>query len=186
MEVTFVVKKFFEASLPLIGKQKNCHLLFGPFFHDEFKQFLWEILVKESILGCMYHIFGRILFYQIKDNTRVKSYFRPKWMQFFRSSSIIYHTTYSWNIKCQKCACISGLWVLNEIIQKNILKIWKKSWEPFGSYLLNSTANPAHFQPNWAGLAVLFSRQLLNGSQDFFFFHFNTFIFIYFLKYKTI
>ena len=52
--------------------------------------------------------------------------------------------------------------------KKNILKIGKKSWEPFGSYLLNSTANPAHFHPNWAGLAVLFSRQLLNGSQDFF------------------
>ena len=29
--------------------------------------------------------------------------------------------------------------------------------------------NPAHFHPNWAGLAVLFSRQLLNGSQDLFF-----------------
>ena len=68
------------------------------------------------------------------------------------------HTTYSWNIKWQKCAGISGLWVLNEIIQKNILKIWKKSWEPLGSYLLNSTANPAHFHPYWAGLAVLFSR----------------------------
>ena len=51
---------------------------------------------------------------------------------------------------------------------KKILKIWKKSWEPFGSYLLNSTANSAHFHPNWSGLAVLFSRQLLNGSQDFF------------------
>ena len=50
---------------------------------------------------------------------------------------------------------------------------------------LNSTANPAHFHPNWAGLAVLFSRQLLNGSQDFFF-HFNISIAIYFLKYKTI
>ena len=69
----------------------------------------------------------------------------------------------------KKCVGISGFWVLNEIIQKNILKIWKKSWEPFGSYQLNSTANSAHFHPNWAGLAVLFSRQLLNGSQDFFF-----------------
>ena len=38
---------------------------------------------------------------------------------------------------------------------------------------------------NWAGLAVLFSRQLLNGSQDFFF-RFNILIFIYFFKYKTI
>ena len=74
---------------------------------------------------------------------------------------------------------------LMKSFKKNILKIWKKSWEPFGSYLLNSTANPAHFHPNWAGLAVLFSRQLLNGSQDFFF-RFNILIFIYFFKYKTI
>ena len=44
----------------------------------------------------------------------------------------------------------------------------KKSWEPFGSCLLNSTANPAHFHPSLAGLAVLFSRQLPNGSHDFF------------------
>ena len=50
-------------------------------------------------------------------------------------------------------------------------------------YLINSKANPAHFHPNWAGLAVLFSRQLLNGSQDFFF-RFN--ILIYFFKYETI
>jgi hypothetical protein len=41
-----------------------------------------------------------------------------------------------------------------------------KSWEPFRSCLLNSTANPAHFHQNWAGLAVL--------------------IFIYFFKYGTI
>jgi hypothetical protein len=64
---------------------------------------------------------------------------------------------------------ISGLLVLNEIIQKKYPENMKKSWEPFGSYLLNSTANPAHFHPNWAGLAVLFRRQLLNDSQDIFF-----------------
>ena len=44
----------------------------------------------------------------------------------------------------------------------------KKSWDPFSSYLLNSTANPAHFHRNWAELAVLFSRQIPNGSHDFF------------------
>ena len=27
----------------------------------------------------------------------------------------------------------------------------------------NSTANPANFFPNWAELAVLFNRQILNG-----------------------
>ena len=36
------------------------------------------------------------------------------------------------------------------------------------SYLLNSTANPAKFHSNWAGLAVLFSRQLPNGAHNFF------------------
>ena len=39
---------------------------------------------------------------------------------------------------------------------------------PFGSYLLNSTANPAHFHSNWAESAVLFSRYLPNGTHDFF------------------
>jgi len=51
---------------------------------------------------------------------------------------------------------------------KNMLKVWKKSWEPFGSCLLNSTANQAKLEWKWAGLAVLFSRQLPNGSHDFF------------------
>ena len=51
---------------------------------------------------------------------------------------------------------------------KYMLKVWKKLWEPFGSCLLNSTANPAHFHPSLVGLAVLYSRQLPNGSHDFF------------------
>jgi hypothetical protein len=38
------------------------------------------------------------------------------------------------------------------------IKMKKKSWEPFRSYLLNSTAIPAQFEWKWAGLAVLFSR----------------------------
>ena len=57
----------------------------------------------------------------------------------------------------------------------------KKSWEPFRICLLNSTANSANFHPNWSGLAVLFNRQILNGSQDFFLF--NILILIYFSKY---
>ena len=36
------------------------------------------------------------------------------------------HYTYSWNIKWQKCAGISGLWVLNEIIQKKYPENMKK------------------------------------------------------------
>ena len=46
-----------------------------------------------------------------------------------------------------------------------------KSWEPFWSYQLNSTANPAHSPHNWAKLTVLFSWLLQNGSQDFDFFN---------------
>ena len=37
-----------------------------------------------------------------------------------------WHTTYSWNIKWQKCPGISGLWVLNEIIQKKYPENMKK------------------------------------------------------------
>ena len=62
--------------------------------------------------------------------------------------------------------------------------IFKKINENENIKILERKKNPANFHSNWAGLAVLFSRQLLNGSQDFF--HFNIFIFIYFFKYKTI
>ena len=53
-------------------------------------------------------------------------------------------------------------------LKKYILKFWKKSWVPFGRYLLNSTANPAHFDSNWAESAVLLSRYLPNGTHDYF------------------
>ena len=57
----------------------------------------------------------------------------------------------------------------------------------FGSYLLHATANPAHFYSNWAGLAVLCSRQSSERIPGFFFlFRFNILIVTYFLKYKTI
>ena len=41
-------------------------------------------------------------------------------------------------------------------IEKN-----KKSWEPFRSYQLNSTANPAHLPQNWAKLAKLAKSAVL-------------------------
>ena len=57
----------------------------------------------------------------------------------------------------------------NELILKKYAESLKKIvGEPFRSCLLNSTANPAKLGWKWAGLAVLFSRQLLNGSHDFF------------------
>ena len=44
----------------------------------------------------------------------------------------------------------------------------KKLWKPFKSCLLNNIANPDQFGWKWAGLAVLFSRQLPNTSHDLF------------------
>ena len=72
--------------------------------------------------------------------------------------SLTRHTIYPGNNMCQKCGRKSGLWVLHVIVDKTYAENMKKSWVPFGSYLLNSTANPAHFHSNWAELAVLFSR----------------------------
>ena len=66
------------------------------------------------------------------------------------------NTTYSRNIMFQKFEGICGLWVLNQIVKKNIYaENMKKSWEPLGSYLLNSTGNPEQFEWKWAGLTVL-------------------------------
>ena len=50
-------------------------------------------------------------------------------------------------------------------ISKKITKK-KKSLEPFGICLQNSTANLAHFHSNWTWLAVLFSRQIQGGSHS--------------------
>ena len=108
---------------------------------------------------------------------------------------LFYTTTYLLNylfitlptaeiLSCKNARAFLVCGFLMKSNQRNILKIWRKSLEPFGSYLLNSAANPAHFHLNLAGLAVLFSRQVLNGSQGFF--CFNIFIFIHLFKYKTI
>ena len=58
-----------------------------------------------------------------------------------------------------KCGGKSENGFIFERINKNKnIKTKKKFWEPFRSYLLNSTAKPAQFEWKWAGLAVLFSR----------------------------
>ena len=51
---------------------------------------------------------------------------------------------------------VCGIFLFFE--KKAMLKIWKKSWVPFRTYLLNSTANPAHLHSNWTGLAELYNR----------------------------
>ena len=69
----------------------------------------------------------------------------------------------------QKCAGNCGLWVRNEIVKKSYPeKKKKKSWVPFGSYLLNSTANPAHFQSNFiknpqTTIALTFLAHIISG-----------------------
>ena len=76
---------------------------------------------------------------------------------------------------CQKCGRKNSLWVLHEIVNKTYAESMKKSWMPFGSYLLNSAANSAQFQWKWAGL------ELPNGTHDFF--HIFSICFInYFMK----
>ena len=46
-------------------------------------------------------------------------------------------------------------WISNKINIRHPLQLKKsKSWEPFGSYQLNSTANPAHSPQNWAYFEV--------------------------------
>ena len=64
----------------------------------------------------------------------------------------------------QKCEGNCGLWVVNEILKNTYI-----SWVPFGSYLLNSTANPAHFHSNWAESAVLFTHDLFQTFRICFF-----------------
>ena len=64
-------------------------------------------------------------------------------------------------IKWQALKVSLQLWILSKILTQNMYvkkETKKKSWEPFRSYLLNSTAKPAKFEWKWAGLAVLFSR----------------------------
>ena len=65
-------------------------------------------------------------------------------------------------------AWVSMVSYLKTKIRIKVLKRKKYPWSRFRICMLNSTANPADFHPNWAGLAVLFIRQILNGSQDFF------------------
>ena len=54
-------------------------------------------------------------------------------------------------------------------LMKSFKKKYPENMKKIVGAVWKLPANPAHFYPNWAGLAVLFSKQLLNGSQDFLF-----------------
>ena len=50
----------------------------------------------------------------------------------------------------------SSQWFSHKMNDRHPLQLkTSKSWEPFWSYQLNSTANPAHLPQNWAKLAKL-------------------------------
>ena len=83
---------------------------------------------------------------------------RCKWEQVITDIARCYTPSIPEIIWVRNVRAIVVCGFLIESLKKHILKFWKKSWVPFGRYLLNSTANPAHFHSNWAGLAVLFSR----------------------------
>ena len=77
---------------------------------------------------------------------------------------------YAWKMRAPRSHCFSP--------HMNNRHLWQlkksKSWGPFWSYQLNSSANPAHLpqkRAKWAELAVLFSWQLQNGTQGFDFFN---------------
>ena len=77
----------------------------------------------------------------------------------------------------QKCEGNCDLWVLNETIKRIYPENSKKIWVPFGSYLLNSTANPAQYEWKWAGLAALFSRYITPKRHPRFFSNFQDIFF---------
>ena len=97
------------------------------------------------------------------------------------------HSSYRWNNDNAKCTGMSLHGFISKKSNKNYhTKERKKSWEPFRICLLHSSVNPANFHPNWAGLAVLCSRQILNGSQEFslLYYNFNLIFHIYYFVYS--
>ena len=91
--------------------------------------------------------------------------------------------TYSYNNMCQKCEaiglngfiCKEQKNIYAENMKKNVGAVWQLPAKQHSQY--------GHFHTNWAELAVLFSRQLPNGSHDFF--HIFSIYFVLFFRYET-
>ena len=85
------------------------------------------------------------------------------------------HTLARNELLCQLLGGHRHQWISHKMNIRHPGQLKKiKSWGPFWSYQLNSTANLAHLPRKWpklAELAVLFSWQLQNGLQDFVFFY---------------
>ena len=123
-------------------------------------QFGYKIYCLLSVILVVISNIGKLLTYAICKNVKQKVWNKPGGTYLWGKQ----YTPPIANILCVKN--LKAFVVLK--LKNNMLKIWKKSWEPFWSCKLNSIANPAHFHPSLAGLAVLFSRQLPNGSHNFF------------------
>ena len=113
-----------------------------------FRQYFWLILqvLQNLCLQLNFRLHQNFRKTEFWYNTELSStitpffgyHYRRKFCSspFFRCRLLFmkpFHTTYSWNIKLQKCAGISGLRVLNEIIQKiypeNMKKIVGAVWK---------------------------------------------------------
>ena len=74
-----------------------------------------------------------------------------------------WHTTYRKNNNLEQMRGHGSQWFSHKMNNRHPLQLKKwKSWEPFGSYQLNTTANPAHLPQNWPNLAK--SAECLAGS----------------------
>ena len=126
---------------------------------------------KEKVVSVALFISSRMIFWDVM--TKIQDFFMiifnfgaletPIQFKFGQikvyGKSLVSHSAYRQNIKCQKCAPMGLNGNKINIRHPGQLKKWK-SFEPFWSYQLNSTANPAHLPQNWAKLAklaVLFS-----------------------------
>ena len=88
----------------------------------------------------------------------------------------------------EEILCVKNVWAfvvcgfLIKTIKKGCAENLKRNCVIRWSYLLNSTANPAHFHSNYDGLAVLFIQQVTSKQLPLFFHIFSIFKKLYFIK----
>ena len=117
-----------------IGSCNFCELIKGLWFWHIWKVFFINSLNLSKNLNCC----------KVQQNDELLSGTSPSTLP----------TTEILSGKNVRAFLVCGF--LMKSFKKKILKIWKKSWEPFGSYLLNSTANSSPFSPKlgWIGCAI--------------------------------
>ena len=105
-------------SVPLVARERK--VSFSPHkSHLESFFFSESVFPSNSIMGLLWCY--KIDFPGLVIKKVVKSMCR------FLSKAPTTHTIYTRNNMGQKCEGNCGLWVLNEILKKHILKVWKKN-----------------------------------------------------------